>query len=58
MKEDQWEIGKIKITIKEIEDEKKKLAKNGVSDSMRRFKKINENDHNGKNLLNLLIKAF
>ena len=57
--QDKLEIEKIKTAINEIDEEKKNLAKNGVSDSIRTcFKMINENYHNGKNLLNLLIKAF
>ncbi|RNA14621.1 hypothetical protein BpHYR1_047377 [Brachionus plicatilis] len=57
--QEKLEIEKIKRVIKETEEEKKIMAKNGISDSIKTcFAMINSNDQNGKTLLNLLIKAF
>ena len=57
--QEKLEKEKIKKVIKETEDEKKKMAKNGISDSIKTcFAMINRNDQSGKTLLNLLIKAF
>ena len=57
--QDKLDIEKINKKIKEIDSEKKIMSKNGISESIKTcFAMINNNDHNGKTLLNLLIKAF